>query len=88
MCECTEFLLAFVKRLERSTRLKASTHPSALSSNELVVFGLDAGSAASVVVLLLKVGVVLQLLRCLKEKEKKNTPRLSLKCLTWTILRV
>lgn len=48
-----------------SMRLKASTHPSALPSDELVIFSLDAGSAASVVVLLLKVRVILELLRCL-----------------------
>lgn len=46
-------------------RLKASTHPSALPSDELVILSLDAGSAAGVVVLLLKVRVILEFLRCL-----------------------
>lgn len=54
-----------------SMRIKAPTHPSALPSDELVIFSLDAGSAASVVVLLLKVRVVLKLLRCLGKTNKQ-----------------
>lgn len=55
-----------------SMRIKAPTHPSALPSDELVIFSLDAGSAASVVVLLLKVRVVLKLLRCLGKTNKQT----------------
>lgn len=64
-----------------SVRLEASTHPSALPSDELVVFGLDAGSAAGVVVLLLKVRVVLQLLWGLQQQQaaviRNSLPRMS-----------
>lgn len=45
--------------------IKHWTYPSALSSNKLVIFSLDTGPAASIIVLLFKVRVIFQLLWCL-----------------------
>lgn len=50
----------------------SSTHPSTLSSNKLVIFSLDTSPAASIIVLLFKVRVIFQLLRCLWEKQSQS----------------
>lgn len=49
-----------------------STYPGTLSSNKLVIFSLDTGPTASIIVLLLKVRVVFQLLWCLWETKRQN----------------
>lgn len=48
---------------------RTATHPSTLSSNKLVIFSLDTGPAASIVVLLLEVRVIFQLLWCLEQTQ-------------------
>lgn len=80
---CWLFLNCLSEAVTHSLGLKAFTHPSALPGDELVIFSLDAGSAASVVVLLLKVRVILELLRCLG---KTNKQRLDLYNLSWAAI--
>lgn len=52
-----------------------STHPSTLSSNKLVIFSLDTCPAASIIVFLFKVRVILQLLWCLWETQRESLAR-------------
>lgn len=49
-----------------------STHPGTLSSNKLVIFSLDTGPAASIIVLLFKVRVIFQFLWCLWKTQKQT----------------
>lgn len=64
-----------------------STHPSTLSSNELVIFSLDTSPAASIIVLLFKVGVIFQLLWCLWETQRQNRAN-SQRERNWNIIRL
>lgn len=48
------------------------TYPSTLSSDKLVIFSLDTGPTASIIVLLFKVWVIFQLLWCLWQSSEKE----------------
>lgn len=51
------------------------THPCTLASNKLVIFSLNACSAANVIIFLLKVWIILQLFRGLERETGKESKR-------------